>query len=209
MRRAFAIVLAVGLAASCGGKSAGVEGGGGASGRDGSGGETSSGGSAARGANGGAAPGSGGAPRTGSGGAEAACRYNSDCAPPLVCATDLQCRNQCVSARDCGPNQLCQFGVCVSPTPGAGGMPTIDAGRCAVASSPIYDCEWDPAATDGCPPAEDNGGGSGGSAGAYPLGCTVQLPRLDGFSGCGPQSCTCERVPQADGSFKSSWTCPL
>jgi hypothetical protein len=46
---------------------------------------------------------------------EAGCHYNSDCAPPLVCAVDLQCRNQCAGDRDCASGQLCVLGVCADP----------------------------------------------------------------------------------------------
>jgi hypothetical protein len=43
---------------------------------------------------------------------EATCHYNSDCAAPLVCAVDLQCRNQCRTDLDCITSQRCVFGVC-------------------------------------------------------------------------------------------------
>jgi hypothetical protein len=46
---------------------------------------------------------------------EAVCHYNSDCPEPLVCAVDLQCRNQCATDRDCIVGQRCVFGVCSDP----------------------------------------------------------------------------------------------
>jgi hypothetical protein len=42
---------------------------------------------------------------------ERTCHYNSDCAPPLVCAVDLQCRNQCGTDRDCTASQRCVVDV--------------------------------------------------------------------------------------------------
>jgi hypothetical protein len=46
---------------------------------------------------------------------ESHCAHNSDCNAPLVCAVDLQCRNQCVTTRDCFEGQTCVFGVCANP----------------------------------------------------------------------------------------------
>jgi hypothetical protein len=43
---------------------------------------------------------------------EARCLYNSDCAVPLVCAVDSQCRSQCKADSDCPLKQLCVHGVC-------------------------------------------------------------------------------------------------
>jgi hypothetical protein len=43
---------------------------------------------------------------------ETRCTYTSDCSDPLVCAVDLQCRNQCREASDCLGKQLCVHGVC-------------------------------------------------------------------------------------------------
>jgi hypothetical protein len=47
-----------------------------------------------------------------------ACHYNSDCPNPLVCGTDLKCRNQCHADRDCATaTQRCVLpeGVCAEP----------------------------------------------------------------------------------------------
>ena len=57
--------------------------------------------------------------RTGPGGnacmlpAESACHVNSDCKDPLVCAPDMQCRNQCTVDRDCVKSAQCSAGVCM------------------------------------------------------------------------------------------------
>lgn len=46
---------------------------------------------------------------------EASCHFKSDCQEPLVCAIDLQCRNQCQKDLDCLKGQLCADGVCADP----------------------------------------------------------------------------------------------
>ncbi|MES1184864.1 MAG: carboxypeptidase-like regulatory domain-containing protein, partial [Myxococcales bacterium] len=46
---------------------------------------------------------------------EAACHFKSDCQEPLVCAIDLQCRNQCQKDLDCLKGQQCADGVCAEP----------------------------------------------------------------------------------------------
>jgi hypothetical protein len=46
---------------------------------------------------------------------EAQCHFNSDCADPLVCAIDRQCRNQCNAKADCLDNQECADHVCAEP----------------------------------------------------------------------------------------------
>jgi len=46
---------------------------------------------------------------------EAACHFKSDCQEPLVCAIDLQCRNQCQKDLDCLKGQTCADGVCAEP----------------------------------------------------------------------------------------------
>lgn len=43
------------------------------------------------------------------------CEFNSQCARPLVCASDNQCRNACQTARDCASEQLCISGSCADP----------------------------------------------------------------------------------------------
>src|SRR5262245_42049391 len=46
---------------------------------------------------------------------EAECHFNTDCAEPLVCAVDLQCRNQCNGQADCLAGQKCADHVCAEP----------------------------------------------------------------------------------------------
>ncbi len=46
---------------------------------------------------------------------EAQCHFNTDCANPLVCAIDLQCRNQCQGDADCLRGQKCADSVCAEP----------------------------------------------------------------------------------------------
>jgi hypothetical protein len=50
---------------------------------------------------------------------KAMCHLNSDCTVPLICAIDLQCRNQCnLASVDCPMGQVCttQTHLCVDPT---------------------------------------------------------------------------------------------
>jgi hypothetical protein len=44
------------------------------------------------------------------------CSLNSDCPSPLVCGRDLECRDQCASARDCVAGDVCADGTCVATT---------------------------------------------------------------------------------------------
>jgi sugar lactone lactonase YvrE len=46
---------------------------------------------------------------------EAQCHFKSDCQDPLVCAIDLQCRNECKKDEDCLKGQQCADGVCAEP----------------------------------------------------------------------------------------------
>lgn len=73
---------------------------------------------------------------------EAHCAFNSDCQPPLVCAADSQCRNECIADRDCAAGQLCVSGSCADPIEitseggltGAGGAPTTGPTKCTLNS---------------------------------------------------------------------------
>ncbi|HEY1537201.1 MAG TPA: hypothetical protein VGF76_24440, partial [Polyangiaceae bacterium] len=48
---------------------------------------------------------------------ETTCVYSTQCPSPLACGVDGQCRNQCESARDCSPGQLCTTsGTCAETT---------------------------------------------------------------------------------------------
>lgn len=46
---------------------------------------------------------------------EAQCHFKSDCKDPLVCAIDLQCRNQCQEDEDCLKGQKCADHTCAEP----------------------------------------------------------------------------------------------
>jgi hypothetical protein len=93
---------------------------------------------------------------------EVKCSLNSQCKPePLVCAKDLQCRNQCDEDRDCNKNQKCIEKVCADMgefdpatmklnLPDGGGLPSPDGGAAS------------DAATGGDGPAGSDG--SGGNA---------------------------------------------
>jgi hypothetical protein len=130
---------------------------------------------------------------------ETACKLTSDCHAPLVCAPDGQCRNSCATERDCATNQFCVQNVCVSPS-------DLDPVGCPpLPDMPEYGCTARPRTATDCGPFGDTGTSSIG----YPSECTVTLPQLDGFSGCGPQQCSCSPFTSPDGMPKSSWICPL
>jgi Concanavalin A-like lectin/glucanases superfamily len=47
---------------------------------------------------------------------ETRCIYASDCQPPLICAVDRQCRNQCKTGVDCRAGQICSTSkTCAEP----------------------------------------------------------------------------------------------
>ena len=46
---------------------------------------------------------------------DSACRFDSECAPNLVCGIDGHCRNQCAADRDCVPGQVCVTATCADP----------------------------------------------------------------------------------------------
>lgn len=50
------------------------------------------------------------------------CARNSDCAGKQICGTDLHCRDQCVSDRDCLAGQSCTASVCAEPEELIGGL---------------------------------------------------------------------------------------
>jgi len=85
---------------------------------------------------------------------EIRCLYASDCAPPLKCAVDQRCRNQCQTSLDCLTGQTCTTtGTCAEPNqldtdgnltaPGACG----DAG----AATGTADAAFCPTGTELCP----------------------------------------------------------
>ena len=54
---------------------------------------------------------------------EVSCTHNSQCPGTQVCAADLQCRDQCVSDKDCVGGQQCTDSVCAETTElGPGGV---------------------------------------------------------------------------------------
>ncbi len=54
--------------------------------------------------------------------AEAKCQHDSDCAAPLVCSREGECRNQCLLDRDCVTGQVCTpTRVCAEPSEGVAG----------------------------------------------------------------------------------------
>jgi hypothetical protein len=52
---------------------------------------------------------------------ERVCNYNTDCASSQICATDGNCRDQCVTDRDCVAGQLCTAGACTEASELDGG----------------------------------------------------------------------------------------
>jgi hypothetical protein len=78
---------------------------------------------------------------------------------------------------------------------GTGGCPALPA-------APVYDCKSRAPLADDCPPWQGKPGGTVG----YPQGCNVTIPQKDGFSGCGPQVCSCSVFP---GMAGGTWVCPL
>ncbi len=119
------------------------------------------------------------------------CNYSSQCPLPLVCATDLKCRNQCLADRDCATaTQKCvqPDGVCAEPSaintngglqnavvgmdagvPGAGGvMSPGGSGGSAGSSGSSPDASTSGAVDARLPGAGGvmSAGGSGGSAGS-------------------------------------------
>jgi hypothetical protein len=93
---------------------------------------------------------------------EATCVYNSQCKPPLVCARDEQCRNQCLTDVDCVSPQICTASkVCALQAqlqPGTGDVPLVTTGR---------DGGADAGGGGGCAAGGAAGaGGAGGQSGA-------------------------------------------
>jgi hypothetical protein len=110
------------------------------------------------------------------------CSMNSDCKLGLVCAKDLQCRNECKEDRDCGKNQKCIELFCADTgefdpatmklNPPA---PVLDAGATGGAGG---------STTGGAGGATGGAGGSttdaaaGGSSGADGGGASVDAPNV-------------------------------
>ena len=47
---------------------------------------------------------------------ESRCTINSDCPAPLICGIDGQCREECLTTRDCSGMQVCATHTCADPT---------------------------------------------------------------------------------------------
>ncbi|MDX2021343.1 MAG: right-handed parallel beta-helix repeat-containing protein [Deltaproteobacteria bacterium] len=92
--------------------------------------------------------------------AEQRCTYNSDCKQPLVCATDFQCRNQCVTSVDCTKGQSCVESVCADPS-------EIDpvTGKLKPGTPPVM-TPVDGGGTDALAPGADGGQGIDAGTGA-------------------------------------------
>jgi len=89
---------------------------------------------------------------------------------------------------------------------GAGGMP----GCAPIPTTPVYDCELHPALPTDCGPWTVDGERDPNLSLGYPQNCNVRLPKADSFSGgCGPQQCQCSQFPDANGTFRPDWVCPL
>lgn len=106
------------------------------------------------------------------------CTYDTDCAKPLACAVDGQCRNECKSVRDCAGGQVCTpsgscadrgevnamgelqsvadgGGVVGAGGNGQGGDTTTKGGAGGFGGAPVF-------GRDASPPLGGFGGGSNG-----------------------------------------------
>lgn len=56
------------------------------------------------------------------------CSNNTDCPGTQVCGIDKQCRDACLSSRDCVTGQTCASGTCAEPSEltNDGGLPSVD-----------------------------------------------------------------------------------
>lgn len=112
---------------------------------------------------------------------ETRCALNSQCnPPPLVCAKDLQCRNQCEADRDCGKGQKCIEKSCAE-------MNEYDPVTMTLLPPPASD--GGTAGTGGSVDANMGAGGAGGSTsdgGAGSGGSTGDASVAPGTDGGGP-----------------------
>ena len=108
---------------------------------------------------------------------EAECHFNSDCAKPLVCAVDLQCRNQCNGKEDCLPSQECADHVCAEPeeVDESGGLKGAVTGA---------------GGEGGGGPGPSGGSGGSGAASTGGTGGSGTGMAGDGAGGEGPPACT-------------------
>ena len=98
---------------------------------------------------------------------EQRCTYNSECKQPLVCASDFQCRNQCVMDVDCTKGQKCVESVCADPA-------EIDpiTGKLKPGTPPIMSMV--DAGVDGAAPSD--GGSLGDTMMSVDTGVTTPVP---------------------------------
>jgi hypothetical protein len=94
--------------------------------------------------------------------AELKCVYNSNCASPLICARDEQCRTQCQMDVDCVSPQICTASkVCALTSqlaPGTNDVPVVTTGQAGSGGSQTSGSGGGGGAT-----ATGTGGGAGGS----------------------------------------------
>jgi alpha-tubulin suppressor-like RCC1 family protein len=99
--------------------------------------------------------------------AEIKCIYNSQCAQPLVCARDEQCRNQCKTIVDCVSGQICTTsGVCATAdqiVAGTNDVKLVTDGQGGTAGQGAAGTGGGAAGTGGGAPG--TGGGAAGSGG--------------------------------------------
>ena len=127
---------------------------------------------------------------------DADCTYNSMCSSPLVCAVDQRCRNECTTARDCIPGQVCAtMGVCadtdeVDATGGLIDARRGDGGAGETSSGGTTSGDASSGASSGgvSPGATGIGGADTADAGASGLPCKGVLPG-GGCSYCPLDAC--------------------
>jgi hypothetical protein len=121
---------------------------------------------------------------------ELKCVYNSNCASPLVCARDEQCRNQCQANVDCVSPQVCTDSkVCALTSqlaPGTNDVPVVTTGQGGGAGSQTAGAGGGAGAT-----ATGTGGSAGASGGGAGKGGAGGKGGAAGASsGTGGSTCT-------------------
>jgi hypothetical protein len=103
------------------------------------------------------------------------CNYNSQCQPPLVCSTDLQCRAQCQANVDCAMGQVCtsMSHLCADPTLDKDYNAVINDFVVNDAGMGIPQGGNHGSGNGGTPGSGGHGGGGGGGAGGAAGGSSV------------------------------------